>query len=727
MAAARAGEMRAMRMQQQQPRRQVRTREFSDRQKDAVSQPSNGRRHRSSPTSRIDLLTWLVLYRSTRKGHVEQYITIICSMKFSLAAIFVSVSSGGLGVTAFAPVPAHVGSLSHATASSTSGSISPTSLLYASTATPETRQFTKELKNILSPRNRQAGRQGKNSNKRGGAANISQPEQAEQYLLSNLDRADVVSVTKVVGAWSRSRDRNAPARAEELVAKITQIADDDNRLDLRPNAYTYNALINCFARRGMTDKAEEYLEAVQSLPGVQADAVTYNSVINAHATSRRGKRDGADRALELLEEMKASSDRSVQPDAITYGSVIKCLTNAGGKANAERAEELLNELERLYDESGRDDRLASNTIIYNSVLDAFASIRGGGGIARAEAILDRMEDLRAAGGSDVSPDAFTFSSLIKAWASASTGSDRKNMKNDNESDKSDSDLLGRSAAERAQQLLDRMEQLHRDGDDNVKPTTVVYNSVITAWAKSGEAGSAERAEDLLARMQQMAKTSGDADVRADTISFNSVIDAWARAEEYGSAERAENLLNSMERQYIAGDEAVKPDIKSFNSCINAWSRTGGPGAGLRAEQLLDRIEALYEDTEDDDIKPNQITYASVIHAHAKSFKKGCGEFAEAILDHMEELYEDDGVVEARPNPIAFSAVLQAWKNSEVGLSPPRAEGLLMRMLEFVDRNNGWEVQNANKTFDLAVRILDASYDADAIARIEALRNKLEVE
>ena len=183
----------------------------------------------------------------------------------------------------------------------------------------------------------------------------------------------------------------------------------------------------------------------------------------------------------------------------------------------------------------------------------------------------------------------------------------------------------------------------------------------------------------------------------------------------------------MERQYIAGDEAVKPDIKSFNSCINAWSRTGGPGAGLRAEQLLDRIEALYEDTEDDDIKPNQITYASVIHAHAKSFKKGCGEFAEAILDHMEELYEDDGVVEARPNPIAFSAVLQAWKNSEVGISPPRAEGLLMRMLEFVDRNNGWEVQNANKTFDLAVRILDASYDADAIARIEALRNKLEVE
>ena len=649
-------------------------------------------------------------------------------MKFSFAAILLSVSCAGTGVTAFAPTHhAHAGSLSRAcvTASTTTSS-SPTSLLYASTATPETRQFTKELKNILSPRNRQGSKQGKKNSTKRGSGNISQPEEAEQYLLSNLDKADVVSVTKVVGAWSRSRDRSAPTFAEELVAKITQIADDENRLDLRPNTYTYNALINCFARRGMTDKAEEYLQVVRGLPGVEADAVTYNSVINAHATSRRSKREGADRALQLLEEMKTSDDKDVQPDSITYGSVIKCLTNAGGKANAEQAEELLNELERLHKESGQDDGLAPNTIIYNSVLDAFASIRGGGGIARAEAILDRMEDLRAGGTTDVSPDAFTFSSLIKAWTSTST-SGKKNKKSDDDSDGSDSDLLGRSAAERAQQLLDRMEQLHRDGDDNVKPTTVVYNSVIAAWAKSGEAGSAERAEDLLARMQQMAKTSGDADIRADTISFNTVIDAWARAEEYGSAERAENLLNSMERQYIAGDDAVKPDIKSFNSCINAWSRTGGPGAGLRAEQLLDRIEALYEDTEDEDIKPNQITYASVIHAHAKSFKKGCGEFAEAILDHMEELYEDDGVVEARPNPIAFSAVLQAWKNSEAGLSPPRAEGLLMRMLEFVDRSNGRDVQNANKTFDLAVRILDASYDADAIARIEALRNKLEVE
>ena len=539
----------------------------------------------------------------------------------------------------------------------------------------------------------------------------------------------MVSVTKVVSAWGRSRHPTATGRAEQLVSRIEALAAENNRPDLRPNEYTYNALINCFARRGMASKAEEYLQVVKDKPGLEADTVTYNSVINAHATNKRNAKAGAERALELLEEMKSLSgegdgnNAKVRPDAITYGSVIKCLTD-----------QLLTELEGLYEESGGSEeereRLAPNTILYNSVLDAYASIRGGGGIARAEALLDAMEERRAQGYANgaVSPDAFTFSSLIKAWTSASSSGNKKKKSDD---DEDCSDRRGPSAAERAQQLLERMEELHRAGDDNVKPTTVVYNSVIAAWAKSGEAGAAERAEELLARMQQIAKASGGDDdaVRADTISYNSAIDAWARADEYGAAERAEALLDSMERQYVAGnDDLLKPDVRSFNACINAWARTGGPGAGLRAEQLLDRLEALHDETPgdgDEALRPTRITYATVIHAHARSFKKGCGEAAEAILDHMEELFEEEeGMEEARPNPVAFNAVLKAWQNSEAGLSPPRAEGLLLRMVDYVDRDNGREIRDANDTFDLAVRILDATYDKDAIERIEALRSGL---
>ena len=80
--------------------------------------------------------------------------------------------------------------------------------------------------------------------------------------------------------------------------------------------------------------------------------------------------------------------------------------------------------------------------------------------------------------------------------------------------------------------------------------------------------------------------------------------------------------------------------------------------------------------------------------------------------------------EARSNPVAFNAVLKAWQNSEAGLSPPRAEGLLLRMVEYIDRDDGREIRDANDTFDVVVRILDATYDKDAIERIEALRSGL---
>ena len=725
-------------------------------------------------------------------------------MKFSTCVILSSVTGGatgfapvhhpaGPGPTAFASSSCAGGAAgrpsrsSHGGPSTASCASSTTSLLYASTPTtppPETREFTKELKSILSPAAKGGSQTNRNNNKRGGSnrrhnqqgqgQGQGQAERAEEYLLSNLARADVVSVTKVVAAWGRSRHPTAPDRAAALVSRIDALATQLERPDLRPNEYTYNALINCYARRGMASEAEEYLQVVKDKPGLRADVVTYNSVINAHAAAGHRRKSGgqsqgkveggaAARALELLEEMKSLSSgdhtdkdakdaQAVRPDAITYGSVIKCLARAGGRSNAERAEQLLTELEARYDESGgtgtgtADDRLATNTIIYNSVLDAYASLRGGEGIDRAEALLDRMEERRAEGyaGGTVSPDAFTFSSLIKAWTSASAPSGKKNKGkkkyDDDEKEESSSDDQRRrghpSAAERAQQLLERMEELHRGGDDNVRPNAVVYNSVIAAWAKSGEAGAAERAQELLARMQRLAQTSGggggddgENSVRADTISFNSAIDAWARSEEYGSAERAEALLDSMERQHAAGDGGVRPDVRSFNACINAWAHTGGPGAALRAEQLLDRLEALHaEDSPGSDdeeaLRPTRITYATVIHAHARSFKKGCGEAAEAILDHMEELYEEDEEDEARPNPVAFNAVLKAWQNSEAGLSPPRAEGLLMRMMEYVDKNNGREIRDANDTFELVVRILDASYDKDAIDRIDALRSGL---
>lgn len=72
-----------------------------------------------------------------------------------------------------------------------------------------------------------------------------------------------------------------------------------------------------------------------------------------------------------------------------------------------------------------------------------------------------------------------------------------------------------------------MERRYRDGDKDFKPNTRTHTSVIDAWAKSGEHGSARRAEEILNSMQANFEASGDPDVRPNVHSANAVCNACA--------------------------------------------------------------------------------------------------------------------------------------------------------------------------------------------------------
>ena len=67
-----------------------------------------------------------------------------------------------------------------------------------------------------------------------------------------------------------------------------------------------------------------------------------------------------------------------------------------------------------------------------------------------------------------------------------------------------------------------MEQRFRDGDNDFKPNTRTYTSVIDAWAKSGEKGAARRAEQILNTMQGLFKATGDSGVKPNVLTANAV-------------------------------------------------------------------------------------------------------------------------------------------------------------------------------------------------------------
>ena len=147
----------------------------------------------------------------------------------------------------------------------------------------------------------------------------------------------------------------------------------------------------------------------------------------------------------------------------------------------------------------------------------------------------------------------------------------------------------RGAASRADQLLDKMEAKHLAGDPDLKPNTFTYNAVINALAKSGEAGAAARAERVLQNMVNRHRNGGGDDVKPTTINFNTVLDAVRIVLSYGLV----SLLSSL-------------SFVLFSYYLQ-WAKSGGGRAAAeRAEEILEWMDRLHKQG-NEDVKPDTIT------------------------------------------------------------------------------------------------------------------------
>lgn len=172
--------------------------------------------------------------------------------------------------------------------------------------------------------------------------------------------------------------------------------------------------------------------------------------------------------------------------------------SGGGRKAAERAEEILEWMDRLYKSGNTSVR--PDTITFNAVLDAWA--RSGDRMAahRAEQILDHMDELYRAGNQGVKPDTYTYNTLINAHAKSSE----------------------KGSAARAEHVLEVMKQRYLDGDGDFKPNTRTHTSVVDAWAKSGEKGAARHAEQILNNMIASFEETGDFDSKPNVHTANAV-------------------------------------------------------------------------------------------------------------------------------------------------------------------------------------------------------------
>ena len=320
------------------------------------------------------------------------------------------------------------------------------------------------------------------------------------------------------------------------------------------------------------------------------------------------------------------------------------------------------------------DRLDTPSLLdpqaYNLLIHAWAKRRGSGD--QAERVLREMQSI------GLEPSVVTYTSVMDAYANSGDGAahaeriffelleaSERTRKLAVNAITCDTVLNAWAqqktwkAAQRAEDILTRLEH------SPIKPTAHSYAAVVHGWAASGKGrASAERAQAVLARMLQP-----DATVRPDTVTFNAAINAWANSGDPQAGSQASALLSQMMDLREKYDCA--PDVISYNSVLSAWSNCGHMNAAVQAEKL---IQQMIESGP----LPNLVSYNTLLHAWSKSPLETAADRAQAILLYLSR-HEN-----LTPDVYSYSSVLDVLAKSKQPDKAVKAKALLDQMLNMSD-------------------------------------------
>ena len=189
--------------------------------------------------------------------------------------------------------------------------------------------------------------------------------EAEKILLQILDNddeygssvaANAITYTSVINCWSKSNLPEAPERAKKILARMvlewSSIRNkNDNSKDVtnnwppRPNKFSYNSVMDSYARQGNNTGTNEVFDMMKddyirlSNYNAKPDLTTYNILMNAlfkHVDNDNNVDEDKliiTKAEALLSEIKTlheSCDLDSGPNDVTYTSFISLLDNFEG-------------------------------------------------------------------------------------------------------------------------------------------------------------------------------------------------------------------------------------------------------------------------------------------------------------------------------------------------------------------------------------------------------------
>jgi len=434
-----------------------------------------------------------------------------------------------------------------------------------------------------------------------------------QDVLENLDDEDydeninnsvlpnIKSYNAVINSWSHNKSTRGTARAEEILRAllkkgITSLPPSSNRIRPLPivqgiccDIVTFNSVLNTWAK-------SESVEA-----GERAEAIlNYLTDFKQRNVSTPASNGSKFHGLFKDKEIRSAiATLQIQPDVITYNSVIKAWSQCSG--GAQRAEQVLN---RLLNEAEREHLTFNNT-------------------------------------KGVLPNAISFSATIHAWAKTN-------------------EVKG---GEKSENLLDRMQVLYRKSkDDKLKPSEACHTGVISAWLNCEDRSCAEKCYDKAEKALVKMKEDG---FYPNISVYNSVLSAFAKTgiNGFDRASSARHILMSMIIDATRSNDAAKPDVYSFHHVIKSSLNCTG-GSDSRKNNLFSAIDTFNSLCQSDNCQPDYQTFILILKVIQTLMPKESTERTKLCEHFFRQTCESSLLTNAVIRILENLLPLSSWKRLE---------------------------------------------------------------
>lgn len=273
---------------------------------------------------------------------------------------------------------------------------------------------------------------------------------------------------------------------------------------------------------------------------------------------------------------------------------------------------------------------------------------------------------------------------------------------------------------RVTELLETMQEMADNGDESVRPDHVSMTTVINTLARSARnnRSNPQQAELIISRMED----NKEAVLRPDVVTYTSVIKCWMECGSLKAAGRALEIIDKLHKRYEDGYLECKPDTLAYNVALNAIAKSKAiEGGAEHAEALLQRMQDRFM-AGDRGVAPSAPSFVTVMNAWARSKDPNKGKYAEKLLSRMHELHRS-GLDNVAPNTVAYSTCIFAWSKSGQRNAGSRAQKLLEEMEQY--HNDGMDDMKPNVfTYTNVMEAWIASNQPDSLEKVESILEQM---